>query len=116
MAKQLTETERTKAMHIRQFFDERKDGKIFTVVFTKRTTGEKRRMVCRRFVKAYVKGVELDRAETDKEIGCLTVLDCQVAAKLPVEERDKAYRRISLEGVQEIRIGGEEYLEATTTA
>ena len=111
MAKQLTEAEQTKATQIRQFFDERKDGKVFSVVFTKRTTGERRKMVCRRFVKAYVKGVEPDRAETDKEIGCLTVYDMEVAKTLPQDQRDKAYRRISLENVEEIKLAGDEWKE-----
>jgi hypothetical protein len=111
MAKQLNETERAKADRMREFFDARKDGKIFTVRFIKRTTGEVRVMTCRREVAKYVKGVEPDRAETDKEIGCMTVYDMQVASKLAVEERSKAYRRIPLENVQAVRLDGEEWVE-----
>lgn len=104
MSKQLTADEREKADRIRAFFDERKDGKIFSVQFIKRTTGEKRKMVCRRFVHKYVKGVELDRAETDRDIGCLTVYDMDVARTLPEDQRDKAYRRISLENIIDLPI------------
>jgi len=111
MAKQLTATEKAKADRFREFFDTRDEHHIFWVKFIKRSTGEERVMLCRRAVKKYVKGVELDRAQTDAEIGCLTVFDMDVAKTLPEDERNKAYRRISLENILAVRMDGEEWIE-----
>lgn len=101
MAKQLTETEQKKAASIRTVLRERaSDGKIFSVTFTKRTTGEIRQMVCRLGVLTHLKGGE--KPFDDAEKGVLTVFD--------VQKGD--YRSISAEAVSKIRIGGEEWVEA----
>jgi len=69
-------------------------GQIFSVVFIKRTTGEVRRMVCRRGVKKHASGG--GRAYDPKAHQLLLVFDMQ----------KEAYRTIPLEGIREITTGG----------
>ncbi len=71
--------------------------KIFSVDFTKRTTGEARTMVCRLGVTKGQSGGELPFDPVEK--GLLPVFDMQ----------KKGYRMISLESVTEIRANGEVY-------
>jgi hypothetical protein len=73
-------------------------GVFFTVIFTKRTTGEKREMTCRGGVSAYVKGVGL-RFDPVKK-GLVSVWE---ASKEEGVSKAGAYRFIALEGLQEIR-------------
>ena len=55
-------------------FDLVKDGKMFTVVFRKRTTGELRTMNARRGVKKHLKGGTLKyNPKTRRLIGCWEV-------------------------------------------
>ena len=74
-----------------------KDGKFFTVVFTKRTTGELRTMNCRLGVKKHLKGGQKAFNDTEKQI--LTVWDAQ----------KKAYRSIPLENVNRITVNKNTY-------
>lgn len=76
------------------------NGKIFTVVFIKRTTGEVRTMTCRLGVHKYVKGIGL--AYDPRAYNLLGVYDMQLAAhgKTPL---DKCYRMVNLEEVLEVR-------------
>lgn len=68
-------------------------GKLFSVKFIKRSTGEERTMLCRTEVKKYLKGGE--RAYDPKEHGLIFVFDMT----------KKAYRSIPQEGIYEVRMG-----------
>jgi len=72
-------------------------GTIFGVVFIKRSTGELREMNCRMNVKKYLKGGP--PAYNPSEHNLLWVFDVQ----------KMGYRSIALEGVQNIRLRGQEY-------
>lgn len=72
-------------------------GKIFRVTFIKRTTGEKRVMVCRMGVKKGVTGEGQKYIPSNK--GLITVFDVQ----------KKAFRNISVEGIQEFKFQGNVY-------
>jgi len=73
------------------------DGVIFSVTFIKRTTGELRRMNCRRGVKKYLAGGELG-------------YNAKAKALLPVFDLQKGeYRMISCESIQELVFRGETY-------
>jgi len=68
------------------------DGKIFSVLFVKRTDGALRRMVARTGVKFGITGEDRNWDPDDK--GLLTVYDMQA----------KGYRMIPADAVQEIRV------------
>jgi hypothetical protein len=70
-------------------------GKIFSVRFIKRTTGEERKMVCRLGVKSHLKGGTLAYNPSEKAL--LTVFD--------VQKQD--YRSINLDQLLEVAAGGE---------
>ena len=74
------------------------DGKIFTVSFIKRTTGELRVMNCRLGVKKHLKGGV--QVYDPKEYALLTVFDMQ----------KKAYRSISLDAIVSVKLDGIEYI------
>ncbi len=78
------------------------NGRIFTAIFIKRTTGERRTMTCRLGVKKHVKGVGMAYKPEDHNL--IGVYDMQYAAQVNPE---KAYRMIDLESVMEIHSGGE---------
>lgn len=100
MATALTPEQKIKADSLRAFLREKAaDGKIFSVTFIKRTTGERRTMVCRLGVKSHLKGGE--KSFDDAEHRLLTVFD---TAK-------DAYRSIALESVEQIKINGEVWEE-----
>ncbi len=74
-------------------FIQHRDGKIFTIRFTKRTTGELREMVCRQGVKKYLAGGKS--------------IDFASHKLIPVYDMQKqAYRSISIEGITEIKVDG----------
>jgi len=75
------------------------DGKIFTVTFVKRSTGETRVMNCRKGVKKYLRGGELKYDPSKK--GLVSVFDMQA----------QGYRTISLEGITKISMNGEGEME-----
>lgn len=73
------------------------NGKVFSCVFVKRTTGEIREMTARLGVKKYLKG------------GALSY-DPKTCNLIPVFDMVKgAYRSISIEGIKEIKIEGKTY-------
>ena len=72
------------------------NGKIFSAVFTKKD-GEKRKMVCRRGVAKYVKGVGLKFKPEDR--GLIGVFDMH----------KKAYRFINVTTLEQIKIKGITY-------
>ena len=72
------------------------NGKIFSAVFTKKD-GEKRKMVCRRGVAKYVKGVGLKFKP--EECNLVGVFDMH----------KKAYRFINLETLEKIKVKGREF-------
>ena len=81
---------------IEQFLEEirKSDGKIFSVHFIKRTTGELKKMVCRLGVKKGVKGVGLPYNPLSK--GLLPVFDMQ----------KNGFRQISLDNITYLLING----------
>jgi hypothetical protein len=72
------------------------EGRIFSVVFVKRTTGELREMTCRTGVHSYRKGGEL--AYDPQAKGLITIFDMAP---------NKGYRSIPVEGIQRIKVKGE---------
>ena len=72
------------------------NGKIFSAVFTKKD-GEKRKMVCRRSVAKYVKGVGLKFKPEEKDL--IGVFDMHKVA----------YRFINVKTLEQIKIKGIEY-------
>lgn len=73
------------------------DGKIFSVTFIKRTTGEIREMVCRLGVKSHLRGGV--KKFDDKEKNLLTVFDVQ----------KNGYRSIPLENIIKVKVNGVTY-------
>ena len=69
-------------------------GLFVGVEFTKRSTGETRRMVCRTGVKAHLKGGE--KAYDPVEKGLMTVFDVHKGE----------YRAIPVEGLTRIKVNG----------
>ena len=72
------------------------NGKIFSAVFTKKD-GEKRKMVCRRGVAKYVKGVGLKFKPEERAL--MGVFDTH----------KKAYRFINMKTLEQIKVKGIEY-------
>ena len=76
------------------------NGKIFSAVFTKKD-GEKRKMVCRRGVAKYVKGVGLKFKPVDpsKDRDLIGVFDMH----------KKAYRFINMKTLEQLKVKGVKY-------
>ena len=72
-------------------------GKVFTVEFVKRTTGEVRKMNARTRVRNYVNGEGMKYNPSSKNL--ITVFDMALAKTLPKDERFKAYRHINIDGL-----------------
>jgi hypothetical protein len=72
------------------------NGKIFSAVFTKKD-GEKRKMVCRRSVAKYVKGVGLRFKPEERDL--IGVFDMH----------KKAYRFINVNTLEQIKVKGINY-------
>ena len=72
-------------------------GRFFTVVFTKRSTGEKRTMTCRLGVKKHLKGGA--RAYNPEELGLMIVW----------EPKSATYKSIPTDAVLEVRMAGKVY-------
>ncbi|MFW6130449.1 MAG: hypothetical protein ACOC56_04620 [Atribacterota bacterium] len=72
------------------------NGKFMTVVFTKRSTGENRKMNCRTGVKKGVKGSGKRRAQKD---GLITVYDMS----------KKGFRTINISGLRSICMNNKNY-------
>ena len=89
--------EATNTMTLPAFIEATKDGKLFTVEFIKRTTGEIRVMNARRGVRKGVKGVGL--RYNPAEYSLLNVYDMQ----------DGGFRSINLENLVALRMGGKKY-------
>ena len=73
-------------------------GKIFTAITTKRTNGERRVLNCRLGVTKYVTGEGLKFDPEKKNL--ITVFDMQ----------KKAYRMINIDGLEGLKIDGEEFI------
>jgi hypothetical protein len=80
------------------------NGKMFSVVFTKRTTGETRKMLASTNFASKLKGG--DPAYDAKSKGLLVVLDVVASKATP----ERAIRSIPLDAVSEIHAKGEVYL------
>ena len=76
---------------------EKSNGKMFSVEFVKRTTGEHRKMVARLGVKKHLAGG--DAAYNFSERGLVSVYDVQ----------KKGYRTIPTESISTLTIGGSTY-------
>lgn len=74
------------------------EGRIFSVVFVKRTTGEQRTMTARTGVKKHLRGGDAAYSFSAKSL--LSVWDLGA----------KAYRSIPLDGILSLREGGAEYI------
>lgn len=75
----------------------RNRGKIFTVTFVKRTTGETRVLNGRQGVKKHLKGGEAAYSFSEKQL-------------LPVFDMVKGeYRSIPIEGIEEVKIMGKTF-------
>ena len=72
------------------------NGKIFSAVFTKKD-GEKRKMVCRRGVAKYVKGIGLKFKPEERDL--IGVFDMQKVA----------YRFINIKTLEQIKVKGITY-------
>lgn len=72
-------------------------GKIFSVTFVKRTTGELRQMRCRMGVKKHLKGGS--KAYDPKAKNLLSVFDMEA----------KGYRSIPVEAIRSLSIGGQTF-------
>lgn len=77
------------------------EGRIFAILFTKRTTGEERHMVCRSGVRSHLKGGTQPYNAADK--GLVTVFDMQ----------KNGYRAIPAEGVKRVKMNGGEWEEVS---
>ena len=90
------------------------NGRVFTVEFIKRTTGELRKMNCRKGVRKGVNG--RGRNFDPKSKGLIGVFDMKIAQRverlrmLGVDVTgDDGHRFISIEGIRSIKANGEEY-------
>jgi hypothetical protein len=97
---------------------------IFSVTFIKRTTGERRKMTCRRGVDAYVKGTGIRPGHVGDQ-NLITVFDvqqCKDAIKAFREQVGReptdaekheigreCYRNINLETIIDLKVGGSSY-------
>ena len=72
-------------------------GKIFTASVIKRSNGERREMNCRLGVSKYITGEGLKFDPAKKNL--ITVYDMQ----------KNGYRMLNIDGLEELRIEGEEY-------
>ena len=85
------------AFTAQQMLEKARDGRVFTVEFVKRTTGEWRTMTCRRGVKKGVTGVGM--AYDPLSRGLFTVYDMQ----------KKAFRHINLKDLRALVMDGKRY-------
>ena len=80
------------------------ENTIFSVVFIKRTTGEFRKMTCRRNVKKYLAGGKA--AYNFKDHDLLPVFDIN---KQQEADHKGAYRSINLNALKELKLHGHVY-------
>lgn len=77
---------------------EKSNGRLFSVKFVKRSTGEAREMLCRTGVTSHLNPEPTKKQPYQpKAAGVITVFDM----------KSKGYRSIPLEGLKEIKIDGE---------
>lgn len=72
-------------------------GRFFTIVFTKRTTGERRVMTCRLGVHKHLKGGK--KAYDPEKLGLMIVW----------EPKSAEYKSIPTDAITELRFGGRKY-------
>lgn len=94
-------------MNMDEFLEQTSTGVIFGVTFIKRTTGEVRKMQCRRRVSKGVKGVGLAFKPEEKDL--LTVFDMNKVDPRNAEGQKGAFRSIPLDALQEVRLRGKVY-------
>jgi hypothetical protein len=81
-------------------------GKMFSVTFTKRTTGETRHMVCRQGVRSHLAANPSKPGIDFKGNGLVPVFDMNAEGK---DGSRGAYRCFPVEGLQTVVIDGIEY-------
>jgi len=81
--------------------------KIVTVIFDKRSTGEERTLNGHLSTRKHTKGIGMSYVAKDHDL--MVIYDLQVAAKLPEDQKAKAYRSLSCDSVKEIHAGGKVY-------
>jgi hypothetical protein len=79
----------------KRMVEEVKDGKVFTVTFVKRSTGQERVMNCRKGVVKHLKGGEKKYDPKKKNLVC--VFDMQAGG----------YRSIALESIKKVAMQGQ---------
>ena len=89
----------TQTINVRQAIDliMNSKGQYFTVEFIKRTTGELRNMQCKLNINSYRKGGQPAYNASEKNL--IHVADVKT----------RAFRSINLDGLQKLKINGEEY-------
>lgn len=83
--------------NLKEALAQTRNGRIFSVLFIKRTTGLPRKMVCRRGVRSHLKGG--GAAYDFEEQGLVSVFDVQ----------KRGYRCIPLESIVWIQANGKTY-------
>jgi hypothetical protein len=78
---------------------DRNHGRVFSVDFIKRSTGEVRTITCRQGVHKYLKGV--GATYNSGQRGLLRVVDMALIARGDTSP----YRSIPIEGIRRVRIG-----------
>ena len=96
-ASSTTEAVKAPTLNLTNFTALVQDGTIFSVEFIKRTTGERRKMLCRTGVKKHLKGG--DKAYNAASKGLLTVYDLQA----------KGYRSIPVDAVVSLSVHGQQF-------
>jgi hypothetical protein len=84
-------------------------GKIFSVQFVKRTTGELRTMTCRQGVKAHLAANPSRPGVDFKANDLIPVFDVHAPAPKGADRERGAYRSIPKEGITAVMIDGQWY-------
>jgi hypothetical protein len=92
-------TQNTQPQTVQQVLRSIPQGQFFSVIFTKRTTGEVREMVCRHGVHKHLRGGELKYDPDSK--GLMTVWSPDSAGKHGPQ--DAGYRAIPVRAITEVR-------------
>ena len=82
------------------------NGSFFSVVFTKRTTGEERSFTCRRGVRKYLKGGELKYDPTAARLMTVWIPETHRSEG----DKSNGYRMVPVENISEIKANGHTYV------
>lgn len=101
MAKVINENEAKEILYSHRL----EEHTIFSLIFIKRTTSERREMICRFNVKSYLKGGV--QPFNPKDYNLITVFEMSLDEKTG---KPKGYKCIPFDGILEMKIAGQEYL------